>query len=191
MHVNSAGGTDAHARLWRLQRDIRADPYSLSVPHDQFGCLVSLASFLHRLPLGKCEPALDRLSSIRGACQHRLGFVGLKSNDHLCSYSYPVIFALCDKPHNQASSPSRGPQADQPVITPAYCSLSKISIGRKSRTDTGFESANTADWTPLDTAQLVRVTEWKCERGCGLYWMGQTLRGSRLPAGMTRGGTLA
>lgn len=149
MHVNSAGGPDAHARLWRLQRDIGADPYSLSVPHDQFGCLVSLASFLHRLPLGKCGPALDRLNSIRGTCQHRLGFGGLKSNDHLCSYSYPVSLSLCDKPHNQASSPSRGPQADRPVITPAYRRLSTLITDRKSSTDTGFESANMADWLHL------------------------------------------
>lgn len=45
MHVNSAGGPDSHACLWRLQQDVGADPYSLSVPHYQLGCFVSHASF--------------------------------------------------------------------------------------------------------------------------------------------------
>lgn len=31
--------------LWRLQRDVEADPYSLSIPHYQLGCFFSLASY--------------------------------------------------------------------------------------------------------------------------------------------------
>lgn len=92
MHVNSPGGSDFHAGLWRLQQDIGADPYSSSVPPDHSRCLVFLGSFLRHLPLGKCGPVLERLDSISGACQHRLGFVRFNSNDHLCSNSFSQVF---------------------------------------------------------------------------------------------------
>lgn len=149
MHVNSTGSTDC---LWRFQWDVRTDPYSLPVPHYQLGCLVSLASFTISL-----WGNVGRLNSISGACQHRLGFGGLKSNDHLCStYSYPVSPPL----PQTLQSCTKNKQRPTSKLACDYADLSltfSTSIpDRKSGTNTGFDLANVTDWH-----HLLQVVLWK------------------------------
>lgn len=117
---------------------------SLSVRMFCFSCL------LHYLPLGKCGPALDGLDSISGARRHRLGFGGLKSNDHLCStYSYPGRVPL---PQTSQSS-NKSKQRPTSTLACDYSSFSMtfstLITNRKSSTNTGFDSTNVSDWLHL------------------------------------------